>query len=269
MPSEPLLNGLKVVEMATWLFAPMSACVLGELGADVIKIEAARGDPMRGSDPSRSRRRDWVLRSPIEQAQHRFERTHPEGNEALRKLLADADVFLVNLRRGALERLGIDYASIKADHPRLIYAHATGYGAEGPDIDRPAFDELAYWARGGFMGTLGPPDSEPVRLVGAMGRPAQRDEHLGRNLRRSLPARADRTGTVRHMLLYGGGIWANGFAIQGALATGENFPRTDRYGAFNPLYNSYQAADGKWMQLAMIQEERFWGPSPTRSVSRS
>ena len=60
--------------------------------------------------------------------------------------------------------------------------------------------------------------------------------------------------------LYGGGVWANGFAIQGALATGENFPRTDRYSAFNPLYNSYQAADGKWMQLAMIQEERFWGP---------
>ncbi|MCY4616932.1 MAG: CoA transferase, partial [Chloroflexi bacterium] len=167
---EPLLKGLKVVEMATWLFGPMSACVLGELGADVIKIEPHEGDPMRGLVHRVRDKVDWVF-----EIANRNKRSialnvrSPEGNKALRELLADADVFIVNLRRGALERLGIDYASIKADHPRLIYAHATGYGTEGPDINRPAFDELAYWARGGFMETLGPPGSEPVRLVGAEG----------------------------------------------------------------------------------------------------
>ncbi|MYJ57455.1 MAG: CoA transferase, partial [Chloroflexi bacterium] len=153
-----------------------------------------------------------------------------------------------------------DYASIKADHPRLIYAHATGYGTEGPDIDRPAFDELAYWARGGFMETLGPPDSEPIRLVGAMG-----DLPSAMNLSTAIFAALYQReltdqGQFVTCSLYGGGIWANGFAIQGALATGENFPRSDRYSAFNPLYNSYRSSDGKWMQLAMIQEERFWGP---------
>lgn len=259
--TEPLLNGLNVVEMSTWLFGPMSACVLGELGADVIKIEPHEGDPMRGLIHRVRDHVDWVF-----EIANRNKRSvaldvrSPAGNEALRKLLAEADVFIVNLRRGALQRLGIDYESIKADHPRLIYAHATGYGTEGPDIDRPAFDELAYWARGGFMETLGPPGSEPVRLVGAMG-----DLPSAMNISAAIFAalyQRELTGQGQFVTcsLYGGGIWANGFAIQGALATGENFPRSDRYSAFNPLYNSYRAADGKWMQLAMIQEERFWAP---------
>ncbi len=257
----PLLKGLKVVEMATWLFGPMSACILGELGADVIKVEPHEGDPMRGLIHRLHDGVDWVFEIP-----NRNKRSvalnvrTPEGIEALRRLLSDADVFIVNLRRGALERLGIDYGSIQAEHPRLIYAHATGYGTEGPDIDRPAFDELAYWARGGFMETLGPPDSEPIRLVGAMG-----DLPSAMNLSAAIFAalyQRELTGEGQFVTcsLYGGGIWANGFAIQGALATGQNFPRSDRYSAFNPLYNSYRAADGKWMQLAMIQEERFWGP---------
>jgi len=258
---EPLFKGLKVVEMATWLFGPMCACVLGELGADVVKIEPHEGDPMRGLIHRVRDHVDWVF-----ELANRNKRSvalnvrGSEGQEALRRLLADADVFIVNLRRGALERLGIDYASLKPDHPRLIYAHATGYGTEGPDIDRPAFDELAYWARGGFMSTLGPPDSEPVRLVGAMG-----DLPSAMNISAAIFAalyQRELTGNGQFVTcsLYGGGIWANGFAIQGALSTGQNFPRTDRYTAFNPLYNSYQAADGRWMQLAMIQEERFWGP---------
>lgn len=258
---EPLLKGLKVVEMATWLFGPMSACVLGELGADVIKIEPHEGDPMRGLIHRVRDNVDWVF-----EIANRNKRSialnvrTPEGNEVLHRLLADADVFLVNLRRGALERLGIDYASLKASHPRLIYAHATGYGTEGPDINRPAFDELAYWARGGFMETLGTADSEPVRLVGAMG-----DLPSAMNISAAIFAalyQRELTGEGQFVTcsLYGGGIWANGFAIQGALSTGENFPRGDRYSAFNPLYNSYRSADGKWMQLAMIQEERFWGP---------
>lgn len=258
---KPLLKGLKVVEMATWLFGPMSACILSEMGAEVVKVEPHEGDPMRGLIHRLHDGVDWVFEIP-----NRNKRSvalnvrTPEGIEALRRLLADADVFIVNLRRGALKRLGIDYASIKADHPRLIYAHATGYGTEGPDIDRPAFDELAYWARGGFMETLGPPDSEPIRLVGAMG-----DLPSAMNLSTAIFAALYQReltdqGQFVTCSLYGGGIWANGFAIQGALATGENFPRSDRYSAFNPLYNSYRSSDGKWMQLAMIQEERFWGP---------
>ena len=257
----PLLKGLKVVEMATWLFGPMSACILSEMGAEVVKVEPHEGDPMRGLIHRLHDGVDWVFEIP-----NRNKRSvalnvrTPDGIDALRRLLADADVFIVNLRRGALERLGIDYASIRAEHPRLIYAHATGYGTEGPDIDRPAFDELAYWARGGFMETLGPPDSEPIRLVGAMG-----DLPSAMNLSTAIFAalyQRELTGEGQFVTcsLYGGGIWANGFAIQGALATGENFPRGDRYSAFNPLYNSYRSSDGKWMQLAMIQEERFWGP---------
>ena len=258
---QPLLRGIKVVEMATWIFAPMAACVLGELGADVIKVEPHDGDPMRGLVPRVRGDVDWIW-----ELANRNKRgvaldvRSAEGRAALGRLLAEADIFIVNLRRSALERLGIDYESLRESHPRLIYAHATGYGVEGPDIDRPAFDELAYWARGGFMSVLGPPDSEPVRLVGAMG-----DLPSAMNIAAAIFAalyQRERTGEGQYLScsLYGGGIWTNGFAIQAALATGQQLPRTDRYSSFNPLYNSYRAADGKWLQLAMIQEERFWQP---------
>jgi crotonobetainyl-CoA:carnitine CoA-transferase CaiB-like acyl-CoA transferase len=258
---EPLLRGLKVVEMATWLFGPMSACVLGELGADVIKIEPHEGDPMRGLIPRVQGDVDWIW-----ELANRNKRSvaldlrSRGGGDVFRRLLQDADVFIVNLRRGALERLGIDYDSVREEHPRLIYAHATGYGSEGPDIDRPAFDELAYWARGGFMSILGSPGGEPVRLVGAMG-----DLPSAMNISAAIFAalyQRELTGEGQFLScsLYGGGIWTNGFAIQGALATGQAYPRGDRYSSFNPLYNSYRAADDKWLQLAMIQEERFWAP---------
>ena len=258
---KPLLRGLKVVEMATWLFAPMSACLLGELGADVIKVEAHGGDPMRGLVHRVRDHVDWVY-----ELANRNKRSvaldvrSPGGGEVMRRLLQDADIFIVNLRRGGLERLGIDYESLREDHPRLIYAHATGYGTEGPDINRPAFDELAYWARGGFMSILGAPGNDPVRLVGAMG-----DLPSAMNITAAIFAalyQRELTGEGQFLTcsLYGGGIWANGFAVQGALATGQNFPRGDRYSSFNSLYNSYRAADDKWLQLAMIQEERFWAP---------
>ena len=254
-------KGLKVVEMATWLFAPMSACLLGELGADVIKVEAHGGDPMRGLVHRVRDHVDWVY-----ELANRNKRSvaldvrSPGGGEVMRRLLADADIFIVNLRRGGLERLGIDYESLRESHPRLIYAHATGYGTEGPDINRPAFDELAYWARGGFMSILGAPGNDPVRLVGAMG-----DLPSAMNITAAIFAalyQRELTGEGQFLTcsLYGGGIWANGFAVQGALATGQNFPRGDRYSSFNSLYNSYRAADDKWLQLAMIQEERFWAP---------
>ena len=247
--------------MATWLFGPMSACVLGELGADVIKVEPHEGDPMRGLIPRVQGDVDWIWELANRNKRGvALDLRSPEGGDVFRRLLQDADVFIVNLRRGALERLGIDYDSLREAHPRLIYAHATGYGSEGPDVDRPAFDELAYWARGGFMSILGPASGEPVRLVGAMG-----DLPSAMNISAAIFAalyQRERTGAGQFLScsLYGGGIWTNGFAIQGALATGQPYPRGDRYSSFNPLYNSYRAADDKWLQLAMIQEERFWAP---------
>ena len=123
MPGEqsqpkPLLRGLKVVEMATWLFAPMSACLLGELGADVIKVEAHGGDPMRGLVHRVRDHVDWVY-----ELANRNKRSvaldvrSPGGGEVMRRLLEDADIFIVNLRRGGLERLGIDYESLRAEPP--------------------------------------------------------------------------------------------------------------------------------------------------------
>lgn len=73
----------------------------------------------------------------------------PAGREALVRLIKDADVFLTNVRPAALKRARLDYDSLKAEHPKLIYCSVTGYGLTGPDADRPGFDMAAYWARAG------------------------------------------------------------------------------------------------------------------------
>lgn len=258
------LADLRVVELATWIFAPMAAAVLGDFGAHVIKLEPPTGEALRGlyvEEGPGSIRLDYFF-----ELCNRNKRSvaidlrTPQGAEVARSLIRGADVFITNLRSGALQRLGLDYEALARLNPRLIYAHGTGYGPEGPDSDRPAFDELAYWARGGFMAVLGSPDTDPVPLYGAMG-----DMPSGMNLLAAILLALydrERTGAGQKVTcsLYGSGIWANAFAVQHAAATGENPPRRSRYTTINPLYNTYKTADDHWIQFAMPQTDPYWEP---------
>ncbi|MEX2081606.1 MAG: CoA transferase [Dehalococcoidia bacterium] len=257
--SRPLLEGIRVVELANWMFAPMAGTILAEHGADVVKIEPLPGDALRGLVPRVGDNIDWVW-----ELTNRGKRSlaldirSEAGSQILHRLLDRADVLIVNIRGQALQRAGLDYPSLAEPFPRLIYAHATGYGPVGPDANRPAFDELSYWARGGFMAVLGPPESEPVRLVGAMG-DLPSAMNLAAAIFAALYAR-ERTGLGQRVncSLYGGGIWANGIAVQSALTTGENLPRRSRLEQPNALYNSYRTADDRWIQFAMLQDDLYW-----------
>jgi crotonobetainyl-CoA:carnitine CoA-transferase CaiB-like acyl-CoA transferase len=157
-----LLEGVKVVELATWVAAPSCAAVMADWGADVIKIESPMGDATRAfsSDTPGGP-------GPIFNNENRGKKgvvldTHrPEGRAALHALLRDADVFVTNIRTGSLKRLGLDYESLKAAYPRLIYAAVSGFGLDGPFADLPAFDMTAFWARSGAAHATIPPDQEP------------------------------------------------------------------------------------------------------------
>ena len=147
-----LLAGLKVVEMSTWVAAPGCAMIMAEWGADVIKVEAPEGDAIRRFYPDTPESPG----NPIFSMENRGKRGavldvySPEGRAGLIALLKSADVFVTNLRPGALQRTRLDYDSVKDEAPQLVYACVTGFGLEGPEADRPAFDLTGFWTRTGI-----------------------------------------------------------------------------------------------------------------------
>jgi crotonobetainyl-CoA:carnitine CoA-transferase CaiB-like acyl-CoA transferase len=158
-----LLSDLKVVEMATWVAGPGAAMILGEWGAQVVKVESPIGDAMRGFFPDTPESPG----NPVFCLENRGKRgvvidvTTPAGRDVLIAILKTADIFITNVRPGALRRARLDYPSLKDALPHLIYASVSGYGLEGAEIDTPAFDLTAFWARSGVAASTIPPDQEP------------------------------------------------------------------------------------------------------------
>lgn len=148
-PPQGPLAGLKVIDLSTVVLGPYATLLFGDLGAEVIKIEAPPGDIMRhaGKAPA-------PLMGPIFMALNRNKRSvrldlrEPLAKEALRRLLAEADVFFHNIRMGGMRRLGFDYEAVRALNPRLVYVHCVGFGSDGPHGDRQAYDDLVQAASG-------------------------------------------------------------------------------------------------------------------------
>lgn len=158
-----LLNGLKVVEWATWVAGPGCAGLMADWGAEVIKVESPAGDATRAFYPDTPESPG----NPVFTLENRGKRgvvldtTRPEGRAALIKLLDDADVLVTNVRPGSLKKLGLDYDSLEDRFPKLIYANVTGYGLTGEMANTAAFDITAFWARSGVAHSTIPPDQEP------------------------------------------------------------------------------------------------------------
>jgi len=255
------LEGIKVVEVSTWVAAPVCGVLLAEFGADVIRVEPLQGDPVRGLLPRGSSIEAF---NPWWEMWNRSKRGMaldlgmPEGRQIVHRLAVQSDVFLTNLRPSVLERAAIDYEKVREISPRIIYAHITGYGSQGPERERPSFDALAFWTRAGFPSVLGEPDAPPVALEGAMG------DHPTGGLALAGIALAlyvrERTGVGQKIdvSLLGSGCWVNGVDLQWALAFGSDPPRFSRRQAINPLSNSYQARCGCWLRLCMMESDRYW-----------
>jgi crotonobetainyl-CoA:carnitine CoA-transferase CaiB-like acyl-CoA transferase len=257
------LKGVTVVEMGIWVAGPAAAAVLGDWGANVIKIEnPAGGDPVRGL---------MALGIPVSLPVHpaveldnRNKRSLAVdiqtrgGRDVVRRLLHTADVFVTNLRPAALARAGLSYADVRGDNPRLIYAGLSGYGTRGPERDRAAFDYAAFWARSGAMASLGEPEGPPPSQ-----RPAMGDHPAGLALAGAVAAalfHRERTGEGQeiHLSLFQMGLWMMGTDIQTCLVTGMPPPVPAGRATLNPLWNHYRAGDGKWFHLVMLQADRYW-----------
>jgi crotonobetainyl-CoA:carnitine CoA-transferase CaiB-like acyl-CoA transferase len=265
------LEGIKVIEVSTWVAAPMCGVMLAEFGADVIRVEPLNGDPVRGLIPKGASTGSgfnwwWEMWNRSKKGMA-LDLGMPEGREIVHKLAAQSDVFLTNLRPGVLKRSELEYEKIRGLNPRIIYAHITGYGSKGPETERPSFDSLAFWTRGGFSAVLGEPDAPPVALEGAMGDHPTGSLALA-GIALALYAR-ERTGTGQKVdvSLLSSGCWVNGVDLQFALAFGTDRPRISRKQVANPLSNSYQARCGRWLRLCMMESVRYW-PAFCRALGR-
>ncbi len=166
------LDGVRVVDVTRILAGPLASQVLGDLGCDVVKIERPGvGDDTRGWVPPRARDADGreVSDSAYFQSVNRGKRSVtvdlavPEGAALVARLAATADVFIENFKVGTLARQGLDYATLAAINPGLVYCSITGYGQTGPMAAEPGYDPIAQ-ALGGMMSITGSPDAkEPVR----------------------------------------------------------------------------------------------------------
>jgi crotonobetainyl-CoA:carnitine CoA-transferase CaiB-like acyl-CoA transferase len=257
------LDGVRVLELGIWVAVPSAAAVLADWGAQVVKIEPPDGDPLRGLAATGLVPYQPDV-NPAFQLDNRGKRSvtldlrTPEGRDVAHALVRKADVFLSNLRRQKLVGLGMDADTLRAVNPRLVYAGLTGYGTEGPERDRAAFDYAAFWARAGIMASLGEPEGPPPTQ-----RPGMGDHMTGLGMAGAIAAALlarERTGRGQEirMSLFQSGLWMLASDIQAAITTGYCHTPGGRRAAPNPLFNFYRTSDGRWLHLVMLQPDRHW-----------
>ena len=264
------LAGVRVVELGVWVAGPATGGILADWGAHVVKIEQPDGDPARQFLAMLGG--DLPFNPPFE-LDNRSKRsividlTVPAGHDLALELLADADAFVTNIRLDALERLGLDAPTLQARNPGLVYGALTGYGLEGPERDRAAYDVGAFWARSGVVQLLTKPGGEPPFQRGGMG------DHgagmaLAAGICAALVARA-RTGQgqVVATSLLRHGMYTIGFDLNTALRLGQPIGTATHATMGNPTINCYQDRDGRWFWLIGLEGERHW-PDLCRAVGR-
>ena len=254
--SKPL-EGIRVVELATFIAAASAGRFMADLGADVIKIESAKGDPLRHTAPSEGRPLDMYENTTLdfENGNKRcisLNMKDPAGKEAFFKLLDTADVLITNWRVQALERAGLDYETLKARYPKLVYAICTGYGEYGPDKDLPGFDFTAFFARGGYLDSLRQRGTVPMNVVPGLG-----DHNVGMNLAAGicaalLQAKLKGVGEKVETSLFESAIFNMGMMIQASNYEGiaQNYPIDVRKSA-NPFNAAWRTKDDRFIQPCM------------------
>ncbi len=260
------LEGLKVLEVANWVAGPSACAIMADMGADVVKIEHPEtGDPVRSVDVSRRGVVQYAggINGAFELL-NRGKRSvavnleHPRGQEVVQRLAARADVMVTNLTPHRQARFRLRYEDVSALNPRVIYLVLTGYGTEGPERDRSGFDYAAFWARSGIMASLGEAGGPPTQQ-----RPGMGDQTTSLALTAAIGMalyERERSGKGQRIdcALLHTGMWVLGLDMMAALRSRQPAERVPRKEVGNPLFNYYQAADGRWMQLVMIESERFW-----------
>jgi crotonobetainyl-CoA:carnitine CoA-transferase CaiB-like acyl-CoA transferase len=258
-----VLCGVRVLDVASYIAAPVAATLMADYGADVIKVEAPHGDAYRQINnnpglPDTSAAFHWHVTNRNKRGLA-LDLTNIAGRQVLERLVAGTDVFITNFPLAARKRLQLNYEDIQALNPKLIYASLSAYGERGHEAPNPGFDSTAYWARSGLMDMVRPdPQQGPARSM-----PGQGDHPTGVALFGAIMLALfdrQRTGVGQHVhtSLLANGIWANAYAAQAALSGAQMPRRPRREDMPNALTNHYRCADQRWFILTLLNQDRDW-----------
>ncbi len=259
-----MFKGLKVLDCSSFIAAPAAATILSDFGADVIKIEPpGAGDPYRAVPllPTMPQAREnyaWMLASRNKRGLA-LNLAKPSAQEVVRRLVAQADVFITNFPAVVRKKLGLRYEDLAPLNDRLIYASFTGYGESGEEASKPGCDITAWWARSGLMdGVRTEATAPPARSLTGMGdHPSGISLYAGIVMglyQRQLTGMGAHVGTS----LLANGVWCNGVMAQAALCGARFIDRPPREQALNAFTNYYQCRDKRWLILTILNEERQW-----------
>lgn len=252
MTTDNIFSGLKVVDFSSFVAGPSAAVILGDFGADVIKVEPPSGDGWRIGNhvppqPLSKEPYQWHLANRNKRGLA-LNLKSPNSQQILVKLVTWADVLIVNTPHHARKKLKLEYEDVAQWNPRLIYADLTGFGEKGPDADLPGFDITSYWARSGLLSMTRDAGAPPTWPVGGSG-----DNATAVGLYSAIVTalyRRERTGKGAYVTtsLLAEGVWSASVSIQAALS-GATFYQHDRKNPANAGLNVYKASDGTWFVL--------------------
>lgn len=257
------LERIRVVDFTQWAAGPSACAILADWGAEVIKLEHPQG-----GDPSRGILAYKVLPftsfNLVLELDNRGKKSLAvdmkldQGREIVHKLIEKSDVFVTSFLPDNLRRLKLDYETLSQINPKLIYARISAYGERGPEKERGGYETTAYAARGGFMMSTGEPGSPPIKLPRGLG-DHQAAMYLAGGITLALFVR-ERTGIGQevNLSLLGTSTWGFQYDVAATLSSGQDLPWLSRKEETNPLCNSYETKDGKWLQLMMMQTDLYW-----------
>jgi crotonobetainyl-CoA:carnitine CoA-transferase CaiB-like acyl-CoA transferase len=261
-----VLSGIRVLEVAAWTFVPAAGAVLAEWGAEVIKVEPREGgDPQRGLItsglvPAGAGGVNYMIEMPNRGKKSiGIDLTTAGGREVVLELAKTCDVFLTSYLPGRRKRFGIDVDDVRAANPDIIYVRGSGYGPRGDDADRPGYDGVSYWSRGGVGKALTPGDTEPVKQTPGFG-----DLLGGMTIAGGIAAalykrKATGVTSVVDVSLLGLGAYnVSPDVTASMLYERQPIPTFGHSNAPNPLVGNYRTKDGRYITLMMLQADKFF-----------
>jgi crotonobetainyl-CoA:carnitine CoA-transferase CaiB-like acyl-CoA transferase len=262
------LDGIRVIEIASWMFVPSGGSVLVDWGADVVKVEhPGTGDPQRGLItsglvPGGAGGVNFMVEQPNRGKRSvALDIAHPDGHEALMRLVESADVVLTSYLPRVRRKLRIDVDDLRARNPRLIVARGSGAGPKGPDAEKGGYDGASFWARGGVGASMperedGWPPGQPTAAFGdVMGGLATAGAIAAALVKR------ERTGepSVVDVSLLATAMWqVSPMVVASKLFGFAKIPQGDRTKAPNPAVGTYRTADDRFISLILLQSDKHW-----------
>ena len=256
------LEGIRVVELATYVAAPVCGRMLADFGAEVIKIESFKGDPWR--ETAKACTFTGEDENPVFDIYNagkksiRMNIKTPAGKALLMKMISEADIFISNNRLASLKRNGLDYETLHEKFPRLICVNISGYGETGPDAAAPGFDNVAFWTRSGFLMDMSVKSEQSYPVLSPTG---SGDTVAGAMLFGGVMTalyKRERTGQgdLVSTALYNTSVWMlASMILQAQDCYGVKYPKTRTMSS--PFSSPYRCADGEWLCITVLDYDRY------------